>query len=139
MPQLRPVLAQWPYVLEDKFEGVRALFLHYGLVPSGRDLVPVIKHATASDPDQVFLSRDAALIFYGHDHTASDTEGRARYVNPGSLGCSQRAIARYCIADIHRGKCAIAHRSVLYDDADVFTTFDRHFICQAFFGERFCT
>ncbi len=142
-PQLRPVLAQWPYVLECKFEGVRTVFLHYGLGPSGGDFVPTIKRATASDLDRAFLSHDAALIFYGHDHAASDLEGRARYVNPGSLGCCDRAVARYCIAEFHRGRCAVAHRSVPYDDADVFTTFERrcvperHFIYRAFFGGRF--
>jgi len=144
-PHLRPVLAQWPHVLEVGFEGVRAAFLHYGLVPSGRDFVPIIKHATLSHMDQVFLCHDAALIFYGHDHAASDMEGRARYVNPGSLGCYDRAMARYCFVEFHRGWFSVAHHSVSYDDADVFTAFerhrvpDRHFIYQAFFGGRFCT
>lgn len=63
--------------------------------------------------------------------------GRARYVNPGSLGCAPRAVARYEVVEY------VAHRSVSYDDTSVFETFEarqvpeRRFIYRAFFGGRF--
>jgi len=45
-PQLRSVLSQWPYVLEREFEGVKTTFVHYGLMPSGRDFVSIIKYTS---------------------------------------------------------------------------------------------
>ena len=141
--RLHSVLAKLPYVLDREVEGVRFLFLHYALAPSGRDFAPAIRRATESDLDRLFLSHDAALVFYGHNHSASDVEGRTRYVNPGSLGCYDKAIARYCIVEFHRGGYTLALRSVPYDDAELLEAFerwdvpDRHFIYRAFFGGRF--
>ncbi len=97
------VLAEWPCVLEHDIEGVRTAFMHYGLEPSGGNFRPFASDATAEDLDEMFASHDADLLFYGHDHGASDVEGRARYVNPGSLGCCSQAVARYCLAEFRQG------------------------------------
>ena len=141
-PQMRSVLAEWPYLLEHDFEGVKTAFVHYGLKPSAQDFRPVIRNATAADLDNVFASLDAALIFYGHDHRASDLKGRARYANPGSLGCCSQAIARYCVVEFHRGQYRVEHRSVPYDDTELLKAFERRgvpereFIYRTFFGGR---
>ncbi|MCJ7550006.1 MAG: hypothetical protein MUQ30_10030, partial [Anaerolineae bacterium] len=68
-PHLRSVLAEWPYLLEDNFEGVRTAFVHYRLEPSAQDFQPVIRNAPAADLDRVFALHDAALIFYGSNAT----------------------------------------------------------------------
>lgn len=142
-PALRSVIAQWPYTLEDELHGVRTTFAHYPLAPLSRDFAPLARHPTASDLDRMFSPYRAALIFFGHDHSASDVRGRARYVNPGSLGCCTQAIARYCVAEFHRGQYTVAHRAVAYDDAALFRAFEarhvpaRQFIYEAFFGGRF--
>jgi predicted phosphodiesterase len=140
---LRSVLAQWPYILEREFEGVRTVFVHYGLALSGRDFVPVVRQANATDLDRMFISHDADLIFYGHHHSRSDVQGRARYVNPGSLGCHDKAVARYCVVEFQQGRYTVEHRAVSYDDTALFRTFERRdvperqFIYRAFFGGRF--
>lgn len=144
-PQMRSVLAEWPYVLEHDFEGVKTAFVHYGLEPSEQDFQPVIRDAMAAGLDRLFALHDAALIFYGHDHRESDVKGRARYVNPGSLGCYSQAIARYCVVEFHRGQYRVEHRGVPYDDAELLRAFERRsvperkFIYRAFFGGRFRT
>jgi len=141
-PQMRSVLAEWPYLLEHDFEGVRTAVVHYGLDPSAEGFQPIIKNAAAADLDRMFALHDAALIFYGHDHRASDLKGRARYVNPGSLGCYSQAIARYCVVDFHRGQYRVEHRGAPYDDAELLKTFERRgvpereFIYRTFFGGR---
>ncbi len=141
--QLRSVLAQWPYILEREFEGVKTAFVHYGLAPSGRDFVPVVRQASATDMDRMFVSRNEDLIFYGHHHSRSDVQGRARYVTPGSLGCHDKAVARYCVAEFQRGRYTVEHRGIPYDDTALFRTFERRdvperqFIYRAFFGGRF--
>lgn len=142
-PQLKPVLAQWPYSIEREFEGVPVTFVHYGLAPSRQDFAPVVRQPTAPDLDQVFALHPSRLIFYGHHHGASDLQGRARYITPGSLGCHILAVARYCIAKFHRGQHTIEQRGALYDDADLWKTFEqrgvpeRAFIYKVFFGGRF--
>ena len=141
-PDLRPVLAEWPYVLEHDFEGVKTAFVHYGLV-SAEDFQPLLKNAAAADLDRMFALQEAALIFYGHHHAQSNEQGRARYVNPGSLGCCREAIARYCLAEFHGGQYRVEHRAVPYEDEELLRAFEgrgvpeREFIYPAFFGGRF--
>jgi hypothetical protein len=144
-PQLRPVLAAWPHLLELGLERVRTLLVHYALAPSRQDFQPVIGDPTPADLDRMFALHDAALIFYGHHHRQSDEQGRASYVNPGSLGCHSEAIARYCVAEFHRGQYRVDHRSVPYDDGELLAAFERRdvperdFIYRTFFGGRFGT
>lgn len=144
-PQMRSAVAGWPYVLERDLEGVRTVFVHYALAPSAQDYQPVVRNATAADLDRMFELHSAALVFYGHDHGRSDEKGRARYVNPGSLGCHGKAIARYCVVEIHGGKYTVEHRGAPYDDDELLNAFERRgvpereFIYRAFFGRRLRT
>ena len=86
---------------------------------------------------------ETPLIFYGHHHPYSDLQGRARYLNPGSLGCYQQAVARYCLVDIGPEGWSVTHHSVSYDDRALYLAFEgrgvpeRAFIYRAFFGGRF--
>jgi len=95
--------------------------------------------------DSVFALHEGTLIFYGHNHSKSDMKGRARYVNPVSLGCYNQAIARYCVAEFHRGQYTVEYRGVPYDDTELFKAFEqrdvpeREFIYRVFFGGRFQT
>jgi putative phosphoesterase len=140
---MRTALAAWPLVLTYEFEGVRIALMHYALDPSGQDFQPVVQNAAVSDLDTLFVPYDAAIIFYGHDHSASDIQGRARYINPGSLGCYSQAVARYCVVEFHSGEYHIEQRGVPYDDDALYRTFEqrhvpeRAFIYRAFFGGRF--
>jgi predicted phosphodiesterase len=142
---MRSALAEWPYLLEQDFEGVKTTFVHYGLDASGTDFQRVIWDATAADLDNLFALPDADLVFYGHNHRSSDVTGCARYVNPGSLGCFNQALARYCVVELHRGQYTVEQRGVPYDDAGLFNAFEqcsvpeREFIYRVFFGGRFGT
>jgi predicted phosphodiesterase len=142
-PQMRSAIEAWPYALQHEFQGVRTAFVHYALDTSGRDFVPLVKPPTRAGLETVFPSLDAQLVFFGHDHGPADVQGRARYVNPGSLGCCEEALARYCIAEFDQGGCKIEHHAVPYDDAALLQAFERRqvperaFIYRAFFGGRF--
>jgi hypothetical protein len=69
---------------------------------------------------------------------AIHSEGRMR-----SVGCYSQVIARYCIAEFHRGQYSVEHRRVLYDDAELVRAFEqrdvpeRKSIYRVFFGGRF--
>ncbi len=53
-PELRSVVARWPYELQFDFEGIKTTFVHYGLQPSRRDFVPIIPDPTPTDLEQMF-------------------------------------------------------------------------------------
>jgi putative phosphoesterase len=142
-PQFRPALAQWPYSLTHEIEGVQTTFVHYALLPSGHDWRPIIPSPTSEDLDRMFEQHRSALVFYGHHHPFSDLFGHARYVNPGSLGCYDRAVARYAIAEYTYGQVTVTRNAVAYDDHELGRAFEqrnvpeRKFIARAFFGGRF--
>jgi len=141
-PKLKPVVAQWKYVLTETFDGVTISFMHYPLT-SKQELMPVVQQPIAEELDHMFAEYPGELMFFGHHHPASDVQGRARYINPGSLGCAKTAVARYCVIDIEKSHYTVEHKSIPYDDAVLFEAFEkrevpeRNFICKAFFGGRF--
>jgi hypothetical protein len=115
--------------------------LHYSL--SGpRSFAPIIKEPSAADLDQLFAGYSADLICYGHHHPFSDVQGRARYLNPGSLGCAPTAVARYSVLELVGGQLRLTHRRVPYDDGPLAAAFvaravpERTFIDRACFGGR---
>jgi hypothetical protein len=136
-------VAAWPYSSTHDLEGVQTTFVHYGLLPAGRDFAPVIWQPAPADLDRLFAQHASQLIFYGHHHPQSDLEGRARYVNPGALGCYDRPLARYAVATCAAGRYIVEHRAVPYDDAPLYTAFEarnvpeRAFIYRVFMGGRF--
>lgn len=142
-PELRRTIAQWPYVIECEFEGIQTTFVHYGLAQSGTDCARIVEPPNSRDLDILFEQHHSELIFYGHHHPFSDIQGRARYVNPGSLGCNAEAVARYTVVEFQNGSFSTEHRKAFYDDTELFETFehykvpDREFIYRAFFGGRY--
>jgi putative phosphoesterase len=136
-------LANWEIVIKRDIQGIKVHFQHYGLAENGEHFARIIREPTAQDLDKLFDGIDADMIFYGHAHQASDVKGSKHYVNPGSLGCNPRAVARYTIAEFADGKVNFEHRETEYDDAELYAAFeernvpDREFIYEVFFGGRF--
>ena len=130
-------------VFRQEFYGTTVSFLHYGLRYADSGFVPGIRNATEADMDDMFADQEADLVFYGHFHSASELVGRARYLNPGSLGCSRAAEARYYVAEFWRGGHSLEYRHVPYDDSELFEAFEarrvpeRQFIYKRFMGRRF--
>ena len=144
-PALREVVATWPYFIEESFDDVLVAFTHYGLDESETNWAPINPTPIPSDLDRLFARHAATLVFYGHHHPASDRQGRARYVNPGSLGCYSQPLARFVILETEGRAYRLTAHAVPYDDADLFRTFEqravpeRQFIYHAFFGGRFAS
>jgi predicted phosphodiesterase len=139
----RRAIAGWPYAVHAELDGMRAVLAHYALDATGRDFQPSVRAPAATDLDRLFAEVDADIVFYGHDHRAGERLGRVRYVSPGSLGCYQEPLARYCLATFGRGQCDVEMRAVPYDDEPLFRAFEerrvpeRAFLYRAFFGGRF--
>lgn len=145
-PALCPVVAAWPWVIEEEVGGVPVAFLHYALDGTGRGFADPIPDADPAALDRLFTPRRARLVFYGHVHHPTpippEVVGHARYVNPGALGCSPEPLARYALLDVdQKGSCRLAFRAVPYDPAPLFAAFqerevpEREFITATFFGE----
>lgn len=170
-PGLRVAVGKWPYLVERETEGVRLTFLHYALGEPGSGFAPIVQPANTEELDMLFeslttgagaesssiqaraseragaspaatVNANPQLIFYGHHHPFSDLQGRARYINPGSLGCYTKAEARYTLVTLGNGKWNIEHRSVPYDDTALFETFQMRdvpeweFLCRTFLGRQ---
>jgi putative phosphoesterase len=139
----KTIITYWPFLIKHEFEGVKVAFMHSGLGESGHDIQGIPRNANALDLEKLFAPYEARLVFYGHRHEDSDVQGQARYINPGSLGCNNTAIARFCVARFNHGQYQIEHRLVAYDDCGLSMAFeerqvpDRHFICRTFFGGRY--
>jgi predicted phosphodiesterase len=142
-PALRAVVAEWPFAVDEAWHGLPVTFTHYARDQSGTEFAEIIPAPVAVDLDQMFPDNGAALIFYGHNHLPSDVQGKARYVNPGSLGCSSEPHARFAILEIDRdGEYTVQQHVVPYDPTELFRQFEerqvpeRDFILGAIFRQQ---
>lgn len=138
----RVMVAQWPYLIREEIEGVRLLFLHYPRRRGRREFAEIVRGAAVADLDHLFAGYHRELICFGHTHQVVDAEGKARYMNPGALGCGPEAVARYAMVTLEKGTFAIDYRSVPYDDTPLFEAYvkrgvpERGFIARVFHGDR---
>jgi predicted phosphodiesterase len=142
-PALRPIVAQWPLVVEALCDGVRVAMMHYQPAPTPAGFAELVHRPDGVALDRLLYRRAADVVCYGHTHVAWEATGRARYLNPGALGCSPEPLARYLTLDCVRGACTAARHAVPYDDAPLIEAFarrrvpERAFVARAFFGGRF--
>jgi predicted phosphodiesterase len=136
-------VGEWPYLIQEEFEEVRLSFVHYGLDESQQNFASFVNDPDVVDLNKLFAGLRSDVVFYGHNHLFSDLEGVARYVNPGSLGCHTKPIARFAVLECRRKSYELRMCHTPYDDSDLFDQFEsrgvpeRHFIYQAFFGGRY--
>jgi len=146
-PGLRAVVAEWPYVLQAEYEGVRLACMHYEPGPPGgapgHEFVRVVRDPGPEDLDRVLGHYGADVVLFGHTHHAADLVGRSRYVDLGSLGCHTEALARYVVLECRDGRYTLEHKAVPYDDGPLFRDYEarlvpaRAFLYKAFHGGRF--
>src|ERR1044071_4317683 len=94
MPALYDTVAAWPYEIVEMISGHKVGFLHYPRDPKGHGFASIVDNPGVAELDELFAGVRADVIFYGHHHLAADHTGRARYINPGALGCGPEAVAR---------------------------------------------
>ncbi|HYH12432.1 MAG TPA: metallophosphoesterase family protein [Thermomicrobiales bacterium] len=117
---LRTVVESWPWAHTDEFRGVRALFTHYGHPDGHGGFAPIRRDPTGRDLDEVFGDAEVDVVFYGHHHPRCDLTGRARYINPGSLGCHTEPVARFAVLEVERdGAWSVAFHQAPYDPTPV--------------------
>jgi len=126
--------------IERTVHGRQICFLHYAPGSGRWNLHPVIKSPTTAQLDTMFAGCEADLVFYGHHHPPADAVGRARYINPGTLGCSADGLARYVMLYIAEdGTMQLKKHAVPYDRERVLRDLNRRrvpgreFIARTFF------
>ena len=140
-PGFRTVMTSWPYELIETGVVSAVAFLHYPRDPDGSGFVSImLEDQTVGISTGCLTACQADVIFYGHHHPAADHTGRARYINPGSLGCGPDALARFSVVDMdHAGVLTIQHHAVPYDRSGLHAALvqrdvpDHEFLRQAFF------
>jgi predicted phosphodiesterase len=145
-PDLRPVVAQWPWVREERIDHLPVTFLHYPRDESRQEFAPVEQSLDPSAFDTLFAAHRTPLAFFGHHHPVADITGHSRYLNPGSLGCSTEAVARFGLLHVHDdGTYDIEFHAVPYDRQPVIHQLhernvpERDFISRVFFGQTEAT
>src|SRR5918997_4918929 len=124
-PALRRVVGQWPWAIEEDMGGVPSAFLHYALDETGCGFADAVPEPDPAALDRMFAPRHAYLVFSARQRHPRPVlpvvAGRARYVNPGALGCAPEPLARYALLDIdHNGACRLAFRAAPYDSGPLF-------------------
>lgn len=141
-PSLRGVVREWAYELDEEIDGVRLRFLHYP--QDGGRMRRIRTLESGDEADELFDGGGRAdLLFYGHHHPFSDVQGRARYVNPGSLGCHTEPLARFAVVETGgASRYTLSHHAVPYDPAGLYEDFfrrdvpERQFILDNFMPRR---
>lgn len=65
------------------------------------------------------------MVFYGHNHEASDIQGNCRYINLGSAGCYDRSEVRLGILKVSDEELTLEKHSILYDDNGLMEEFEK--------------
>jgi predicted phosphodiesterase len=100
----------WPYDERTYHQSASVRLLHFAYDQEG--ITPL--SITADCDLELLFGRNEAFTIFGHTHKELDVTGRARYVNPGALGCSRDDHARYLIVDTSGTEMQIERRSVRF-------------------------
>lgn len=114
---MRGWVESWPFCIDMNVGNTTVRFQHYGLV--GKGFAKVSQRNLPSELDAAFQPT-TDMVFFGHHHPQADIQGLARYTNPGALGCSVNAGARYALLDADElGNAKVTLKSVPYDFSGV--------------------
>jgi len=83
-PELRQIVAAWPYASTLRIEGLRLDFLHYPLDDGGTFRSP--QDLSPESASALFQLPTSTLVFFGHDHRLWNvTGGSTHFMNPAQL------------------------------------------------------
>ncbi len=91
---LRERMTSWPYELAVRLGTCVVGLLHYARRPNGA-FDHILKVPAADELRRLYDGVPGDVVVFGHDHRACDLiAGGRRFLNPGSLGCHDKAAAR---------------------------------------------
>ncbi len=124
-PRFIPVLANLPWSLVVHHAGRRLLLQHYHLIDGNR-FAPIDREPSLEKLEALYSESEADVVCFGHHHPVHLFRSKRRvYVNPGSLGCCDRPVARYGILDLSGDGVAVDLREVPYDNRAFLASYER--------------
>lgn len=134
---LRPTVAAWPYSTRFDCAAGPIELLHFPRNPAGDFLTPSAAPKTGEAADGLF-GGGARFIFYGHTHEPADLVGATtRYINPGSLGCAPKPVARIAFLVLHSAEqWDLSSSAIPYDPAELSSEFDKREVPERDFIRR---
>ncbi|MCB2291554.1 metallophosphoesterase [Clostridium sp. CS001] len=140
--EIRKKMSKFPYLIEESIEGVNVAFMHYALnnKENKKTFKDIEKDVTQESMNILFKEVDAEVIFYGHEHYASDVRGEKHYINVGSSGCAKDDIIHCTIVEFKEGNYDVKVYKMKYDKDKVLKGLyekeipEREIIAKIFFG-----
>lgn len=141
--KIREVMSKFPYLIEENIEGINVAFMHYALNygENKETFKPIEKNVIEESMDNLFKEVDAEVIFYGHEHNASNIKGKKHYINVGSSGCTKGDITHCTIIEFKNRSYNIQVHEMKYEKDKIFKELyerevpEREFISKIFFGK----
>ena len=134
-------LFQLPRQLSVEHNGKTLLFRHYHLDPRGKFL-PIDKNPSGEALDAIYQNVTADVVCFGHHHPVHFFQTKQRiYLNPGSLGCYDKPLARYAIIHIAE-QIDVELKEIPYDNRTFLLKYEtldvpaKNFILRAFHGNQ---
>jgi putative phosphoesterase len=88
---------------------------------------PIIKKPTIGLMEALFANISADLISFGHHHPVHHfTNDKTIYLNPGSLGCHEEAIARFAVINVTSENISVELKQVSYDKALLLADYENY-------------
>ena len=134
----RDTLKRWPAASSLACGELTVAFVHYARRADGA-FADDLPDPAAGEFARLWERVPGDVVVFGHDHRECDlAAGSRRFLNPGSVGCHDRAEARAVILTPADSALDVARLAVPYDDTDLLRAFDerqvpwRDFILRAF-------
>ncbi|WP_282942413.1 metallophosphoesterase family protein [Paenibacillus sp. RC67] len=134
-------LMELPKSLTVEIEGKQLLLLHYHLTHDNTFL-PIDSEPSGEKLEKLYPNTPANVICFGHHHPVHFFETNNRlFLNPGSLGCNHKPLARYAVLHIAE-KVEAELREVPYDNQAFLLQYellgvpDKDFILKVFHGNQ---
>ena len=132
---------KWPFIKIMELSNQRNItFQHYGFDKETNWFKDHITEPSEDDLDKMFKGDNSKIIFYGHNHEASDLIGNCRYINLGSAGCYNKSEVRIGILNVSDFELNIEKYSIPYDDNGLMEEYEiRKVPARDFIKKKFIT
>ncbi|MDN3450365.1 metallophosphoesterase family protein [Planococcus sp. APC 3906] len=136
-------IREMPKELVVEYEGKKLLFAHYHL-NAERQFIPIDTDPTVEKLDELYKDSTFDLVCFGHHHPLHYfTSDKRTYLNPGSLGCFDRPVARYATVLITSEEITVQLKKATYKNQDFLSGYEllevpeKDFILKVFHGNQY--
>lgn len=119
--QIREEISKFPYLIKENIEGINVAFMHYALnnKEDKKTFKPIEKNITKGTMNNLFEDIDSEVIFFGHEHNASNIKSEKHYINVGSSGCTKEDITHCTIVEFKEKSYDIKVHEMKYNKDEV--------------------